>query len=368
MASLYSPAMPDALAPFRDPRHSPTLAGELGVSQEALDVYLGSDVIDLHVDSFIWTRVFGYDLRKRHGLGLFRGSFYSQVDFPRVLEAGLTGATWVITTNPLRSAAGRADAFERNLKRLKEEIASVPEHFAFVRNTREYRQARATGKHGAFIGIQGGNALDVTPDALDRIVDDSVVRVTVVHLSSSSLGATSSPLRLSGDPGLTERGRQYVQALEAKKILVDLAHISPKGFWDAVAVHDPSLPLIVTHTGVSGVTPHWRNLDDEQLRAIADSGGTIGVMFQSSFLGDGPFSGRIDSVVDHIMHIVRTVGPSHASIGSDFDGAITPPQGLRCCTQLPRVVDGLLKRGLPPDDVQKILGQNFLRLVEAMRG
>src|SRR5262245_36699119 len=81
------------------------LARTLGSSREAADLYLASEVIDLHVDSFIWTRVFGYDLARRHGRGLFGARFYSQVDFPRVREARIGGALWSITTNPYRGAA-----------------------------------------------------------------------------------------------------------------------------------------------------------------------------------------------------------------------------------------------------------------------
>ena len=77
----------------------------------------------------------------------------------------------------------------------------------------------------------------------------------------------------TGDQGLTDRGREYVRRLNDARVFVDLAHVSREGFFDAVAVHDRSQPLIVTHTGVAGVHPHWRNLDDEQLRAIADTGG-----------------------------------------------------------------------------------------------
>src|SRR5260221_6908066 len=95
-------------------------AEELGISREAVEVYAASDVVDLHLDSFIWQRIFGYDLKKRHGRGLFGARFYSQVDFPRALEAGLTGGSWIITTNPLRTAAGRARAFVRNIARLRE--------------------------------------------------------------------------------------------------------------------------------------------------------------------------------------------------------------------------------------------------------
>jgi membrane dipeptidase len=352
---------------YVDHRSDPAAwAKELGISREAIDVYLQSDVIDLHLDSFIWQRVFGYDLRRRHGRGLFDARFYSQVDFPRALEAGLTGATWVITTNPLRSSAERQDAFFANVRELLALFDSVRSAFSVVRNVAEYRAARTAGKHGAFIGIQGGNALDHDLGAIDRLPEGLILRATVVHLSSSSFGATSSPLRGGGDPGLSDHGRAFIRRLNEKKIFVDLAHISKKGFWDTVDVHDRSQPLLVTHTGVSGVFEHWRNLDDAQLRAIADSGGTVGVMYHSSFLGKG--GSRAKAVIDHLEHIVDTVGEDHASLGSDWDGAILPPRDLATCLDLPRLAELMLRRGFSPERTAKILGGNFLRVVAALRG
>jgi membrane dipeptidase len=343
-------------------------ADELGISKEAVELYLASDVLDLHVDSFIWTRVFGYDLCERHDEGLLGARFYSQVDFPRILEAQVTGATWVITTNPTRASRERAVTFSENLQRLLAIFDRVPEQFAVVRTAAEYRAARAQGKHGAFIGIQGGNALDADPDALDRIPDGTILRVTLVHLSTSSLGSTSSPLRPGKDEGLTNAGRDYVRRLNAKKIFVDLAHVSKKGFWDAVEVADASQPLLVTHTGVSGVFEHWRNLDDDQLRAVARSGGTIGIMYQSSFLGDSYWGGKAERIAEHLEHVVKTVGDDFASLGSDWDGAILPPRDMPTCLELPRLVDLLLRRGMKTDSIRKILGQNFLRVVETLRG
>ena len=354
---------------YTDHRQDPAgWAKALGISSEAVELYLDCDVLDLHVDSFIWQRIFGYDLRKRHGHGLLGARFYSQVDFPRILEAQLGGATWVITTNPGRSAASRASTFANNLARLRALFDSVSDQFQVVRNVREYRAARAAGKHGAFIGIQGGNALDRDADALTLIPDQLVLRITLVHLSSSTLGTTSSPANFGGDDGLTDFGRQYVERLNAAKIFVDLAHISRRGFWDAVEVHDASQPLLVTHTGVCGAFEHWRNLDDDQLRAIADSGGTVGVMYQSSFLGDPLWSGRASSIVDHLEHIVRTVGDDHASLGSDWDGAIVPPRDMPTCLELPRLVQLMLDRGWSDERIRKILGGSFLRTVEALRG
>jgi len=355
---------------YRDHSKDPKgWADELGISQEAVEIYLASDVFDWHIDSFIWHRIFGYDLTERHDHGLFGARFYSQVDFPRIREARVTGACWVITTNPAKIATERANAFVQNLAELQSIIASVPDDFAFVRNVREYRAARAAGKHGAFIGIQGGNALDRDPSALDLIPDQAVLRITLVHLSSSSLGVSSSPLAGRGKSrGLTLAGREYVRRLNEKKIFVDLAHISREGFFDALEEHDRSQPVIVTHTGVSGVFPHWRNLDDEQVKAVADLGGTIGVIYQSSFI-DGPLlGGSVEGVVRHLEHIVKVAGDDFASLGSDWDGAITPPRDMPTCLELPRIANVMLGRGWKPESIQKVLGGNSLRVIESLRG
>lgn len=343
-------------------------ARDLDVSREAVDLYLASDVIDLHIDSFLWHRMVGYDLAKRHGHGVFGARFYSQVDFPRILEARVTGASWIITTNPGWSSQRRARTFLKNLTELRAIFERVPEQFAIVRNAAEYRAARADDKHAAFIGIQGGNALDDGVEALDMIPDDLVLRITLVHLSSSKLGVTSSPMKTGRDTGLTDFGREYVRRLNEKKIFVDLAHISRKGFFDAIEVHDKSQPLLVTHTGIAGVFRHWRNVDDEQLRAIADTGGTVGVMYQSSFLGDPYFGGRASSIVAHLAHIVSTVGEDHASLGSDWDGMINTPRDMPTCLELPKLVELMLQRGWNDVRIRKILGGNFLRVVEMLRG
>ncbi len=348
-----------------DHRRDPAAwAQALGVSREAIDIYLAHDVIDLHIDTFIWTRIFGYDLLKRHGTGLFGARFYGHADLPRLREARVTGGIWSITTNPLViSKKRRAKRFGRNLEKLKSIFASAPEEVTFVKSAAEYRAARAAERHAAFIGVQGGNALDADGALLPEI-GEQIVKVTLVHLSNSSLGATSAPL--GGDGGLSDAGRAYVKQLDAVRVFVDLAHINRRGFFDAVAEHDRSLPLLVSHTGVAGVHKHWRNVDDEQLRAVADSGGTVGVMYQKSFLGARGVNA--DTVVQHLAHIVDTVGEDFASLGSDWDGAITPPRDLQTCLELPRLVQGMLARGWTAERIGKILGGNFLRALAALRG
>jgi membrane dipeptidase len=340
------------------------IAERLGISAEALALHDAADVIDLHVDSFIWRRIFGYDFRRRH-TAFTRGVMMSQFDLPRALDGGVDGATWVITTNPLGDARDREANFFENLAELTGLLESPEASARVVRNAAEYHAARASGLHAAFIGVQGGNALAHSLDAIDRLSPGIILRVTILHLTSSRLGATSSPL--GGNFGLTSYGKDYVRRLNTHKILVDLAHISPIGFWDAVAAHDPKVPFVVTHTGVSGVFPHWRNLDDAQLRAVADSGGTVGIMYHSEFLGDRLFGGRLETIVRHIEHVINIAGEDAVSLGSDWDGSIVTPRDMPTVLELPRLTQAFLDRKWSEARIRKVLGLNFLRVVQAVR-
>lgn len=338
------------------------------VSREAAELFRRSDVVDLHVDTFIWTRIFGYDLLREHGRGLFDARFYGHADLPRLRAAGVSGAIWAITTNPLRRASRRLSVFKRNLDRLVGIFSGAPDEVTVCRRLADYQAARAAGRHAAFIGIQGGNAIDA-PGALEELDASLLIKVTLVHLSTSTIGQTSSPLGTGGkDRGLSDVGHSLVESLDRHRIFVDLAHINRRGFFDAVAAHDKSLPLLVSHTGISAVTPHWRNIDDEQLRAVADTGGVIGVMYQSSFLGEPAWGGKADPIVDHLEHIIAVVGEDFAALGSDWDGAIVTPRDMATCVELVRLVDLMLRRKWSHERIAKILGGNFLRALGQLRG
>ncbi|OQB17443.1 MAG: Membrane dipeptidase (Peptidase family M19) [Deltaproteobacteria bacterium ADurb.Bin207] len=345
-----------------------SLAGQLGVSLEAVQLAHQVELIDLHVDSFIPYRLYGYDWFERHRSGPLGRLFVGHVDVPRALEGGLSGAMWSITTNPFRTARGRWRTFVRNLHRLRAIFDRSGGKLMLVRSYGEYIAARKKGAIASMIAIQGGHALEAAPNGVASIPDEAVVRVTLVHLTSSAVGVTSVPTSiLCRHKGLTDRGRELVRQLDAARCFVDLAHIHPKGFWDAVEEHDRSLPLIVTHTGVSGVKPHWRNLDDTQVRAIADSGGTIGIIFHPGFLR-APGAARDRTVIiDHMQHVIDTVGEDHVSIGSDFDGAIIPSKDLASAGAYPRLVQSMLDRGWETARIEKVLGANFLRVFKMMR-
>jgi len=143
-------------------------------------------------------------------------------------------------------------------------------------------------------------------------------------------------------------------------VIVDLAHINRKGFFDVLDM--ATKPVMVTHTGVTGVHPHWRNVDDEQLRAVAQNGGCVGIIFARRFLG----SASIEAVVEHLLHVMNVAGEDAPALGSDFDGFVVPPEGLEDVAALPNLTVALSRRAIVPRVIEKILGGNVLRVLDAV--
>jgi membrane dipeptidase len=141
-------------------------------------------------------------------------------------------------------------------------------------------------------------------------------------------------------------------------VIVDLAHINRRGFFEVLEL--TKLPVMVTHTGVNAVHPIWRNLDDDQLRAVATRGGCIGIIFARQFLGGA----SVDAVVAHVEHVIRIAGEDAPALGSDFDGFVVPPEGLEDVAALPNLTVALSRRKLPPRVLEKILGGNALRVLD----
>lgn len=338
-----------------------------GLQREARQLLETSDVVDLHIDTMIPTRLYGYDPMASHGLGIWRGRLFGHLDLPRIQEGGLTGAMWSITTQPFRSAESRWRRFLGNLKSLEALVERSNGALAIARNTHEYRAARENGAHAVFPAVQGGNAIAGAPEGVASIPHDLITRVTLVHLTDSCYGTTSSPLRWGVDKGLGPRGHELIEQLDAHRVFVDLAHISRPGFWEAVEAHDPSLPLIVTHTGVCGVREHWRNLEDAQIRAVAETGGTIGVMFHQGFLSRRGGPKNADMVLEHMEHIVELVGDEHISIGTDYDGFITPPADLRDGMGYQTLVERMILRGWSERAIRGALGDNALASLGRLR-
>jgi membrane dipeptidase len=343
-----------------------------GVSPAALALYRSCDVVDLHVETFVWTRIFGYDLTAAHGAGPLRARYLGQADLPRLRSAGLSAVVLSIATNPARPRGTRTTTVLANLTRLHEltqtafaSPASTMTSASSSSSSSPSTSSSTSATPTVYLAVQGGNAFD-SPDDIRLVPDGALLRVTVMHLTDSRLGATSSPLgRSRGRGGLTAAGRAMVEVLNERRILVDLAHASRATFFGALDAHDPAVPPVVTHTGVSGVHRSWRNLDDEQIRAIADRGGVVGIMYHRGFLGRPSRRVGAEAIVRHLEHTIAVGGEEAAALGSDWDGMIVTPRDMPTCLELPVLVDRMLARRWPETRIRRVLGSNARRVIHA---
>jgi len=357
---------PDVIDHRADPQ---AWADALGISREAVDLWLAADPIDLHTDTLLWWRLIRWNPKRRHR-PWFRGSnspFLNQVDFPRAWEARYAGICWDLPTNPWRlGRGGRKRALHANLAATERIIRQSDDLLHLCTNYDDFVEAKRRDRVASWVTLQGANALGADLD-LAASLPDLVLRITMVHLTPSEVGMPSSLPRYE-DRRLSDLGKAMCEVLQERKILVDLAHVNPRGFWDIMEATRADIPVAVTHTGCRGVHQHWRNVDDDQLRAIAERGGVVGTMYQPAFLNPHWKRCPLATVVDHIAHVVKVAGEDCAALGSDFDGLILLPDELRDITESPKLVQLMLERGWSADRIHKILGGNFLRLLKELRG
>ncbi len=340
-------------------------AKRLNISKEAIDLYLDSEIIDPHTVSYVWKRVLGYDMNKRHKAKPFGAGFLSQVDFPRCLEANMSGMVWDITTNPLRTDKTKLEVTQNNIKAILADINKNSDKFQFVSSYKDYQEALKANKVASWISIQGGQAIDNDIENIDKIPE--IHRITLVHFTKSKIGASNFDTR-NKDIGLSEFGKRFVEKMLEKKVMVDLSHINRKGFFDALDIMPKEIPPIVTHTGVNGVCKSWRNIDDDQIKAIAERNGTIGIIYYPKYISNKYITkSSCDDIVKHMEHLIKISGEDYVTLGSDYDGMITLPSDMPDITYQPVMVQKMLNRNWSPKRIKKILAYNFLRVVKSVK-
>ena len=164
--------------------------------------------------------------------------------------------------------------------------------------------------------------------------------------------------------GLSEFGVKVVEELNRLGVIIDVSHLSDTGFWDLIAV--TTEPIIASHSNSRAVCGHARNLTDDQIRALADLGGVMGINFSPNFIH--LTRADVASVVDHIDHIVKLVGVDYVGLGSDFDGIRGTPKGLEDVSKMPNITLELVHRGYSEEEISKILGENHLRIFKDIVG
>jgi len=317
-------------------------------------------VLDLHADTAKLMDKLGYDLALRHDRPMPSAiNVFGHVDLPRLREGGVAGQFFSFWTTPYPER-GCAKAVTTQLDALDRAMTKHPEQLAWTRTGEEVRAAKRAGKIAALGGIEGGQALEGTLDTIEAFSRRGVRYLGLLHFSANAIGRPAKGRGADSLEGLTGFGRDVVRECERCGVIVDLAHINRKGYFEALEL--ATLPPMVSHTGVLGVHEHWRNIDDEQIRAVANKGGCVGVIFSRKYLG----SASIESVVDHILHVIDVAGEDVPALGSDFDGFVVPPVGLEDVAAMPNLTVALSRRGVSTRVLEKILGANVLRVLDAV--
>ena len=317
-------------------------------------------VLDLHADTAKLMDKLGYDLAARHERPMPRRvNVFGHVDLPRMRDGGVAGQFFSFWTTPYPQR-GCAKSVTKQLDALDVAMAKHPTELRWTRTGADVRAAKASGQLAALGGIEGGQALEGDLEAIEAFSRRGVRYLGLLHFSANAIGRPAKGRGSDANQGLTAFGRDVVRECERTGVIVDLAHINRRGYFDALEL--ATVPPMVSHTGVLGVHDHWRNIDDEQLRAIADKGGCVGIIFARKYLG----SASIDSVVDHLLHIVDVAGDDVPALGSDFDGFVVPPEGLEDIAAMPNLTVALSRRGVTPRVLEKILGGNVLRVLDTV--
>jgi membrane dipeptidase len=250
---------------------------------------------------------------------------------------------------------------------LLDELAAGGE-LVVARTPEDVEGALAGGPLAAILHFEGAEPIDPHLENLDSFYERGLRSLGLVW-SRPNAFASGVPFHFPSTPdigpGLTEAGRSLVAGCNRLGIVLDLAHLNERGFWDVAELSQA--PLVASHSNAHSLSPNSRNLTDAQLDEIGRSGGIVGITYHAGML---TAAGGVDPdvpltrVIDHVDHVVGRIGIDHAGFGSDFDGATVPAE-LGDAAGLPRVVEALRGRGYAEADVVKLAHENWLRVLTA---
>ncbi len=320
-------------------------------------IHASSIIFDAHCDTLLDVVAGKRNLTDRSPDG--------QVDLPRLLEAGVSAQVfaifvedewlWRATVQAMRMI----DAFYRDCEASQGRLVVAT-------RASDIERAKTEGVVAGILSLEGAEPLDGELAVLRLFYQLGVRAVGLTWNRRNQVGDGIAERRTGG--GLTEFGVRLVQEMNRLGMLIDVAHLSPRGVADVLEISQA--PVIASHANAYALCPHPRNLTDEQLCAIAARGGVVGVTFYRGFIASEAGAATVDRLVEHIDHLVSVMGIDHVGLGSDFDGFLgePAPEGLEDVTRLPDLTARLLDRGYRFESVQKILGGNFLHIFREVVG
>ena len=370
----------------------------MNISKEARDIHYSALVVDTHSDSLAWPT--------RHGVDIGQRQEETHMDLPRMKEgnqnvqffACFASPGWIEKKKVVQVTLDYMDSFHTLMQ-------NYPEQIEQATTADDVRRITDAGKLAGILCIEGGHSIDDDLSILRMYhrLGARYMTLTWNNTNNWADGVLDEPRH----EGLNHFGREVVREMNRLGMLVDISHVAPATFWDAIAT--TTKPVIASHSSAKAICAAPRNLEDDQIRAVADNGGVIGVNYEITFVGeayrtakdaldsekadeskraekdhpaesgglknalreiDESHDEKVDElskphyteIVDHIDYMVSVAGVNHVGLGSDFDGA-TMPEGMEDCTKVPLITDELLRRGYGESDVRKILGENFMRVM-----
>jgi membrane dipeptidase len=285
---------------------------------------------------------------------------YNHTDIPRLQLGGVDVqffSIWVSPTdytNYFDQALVMRDLFYS-------ELAANTSTIEQATTMDESLQINEQNKIAAVIGVEGGHHIEESIDKLVQLYNSGMRYLTITWNNSISWAISAADSRTTTQ-GLNSFGRQVIRTLDSLGVIIDVSHTGIKTIQDIL--QETSNPIIASHSGARTVRNHTRNLYDWQIQDIANSGGVIGIVFYPPFLTSNP-PANINTVIQHVDHIVNLVGTDYVAIGSDFDGIGTNVViGLEDVSKYPDLTLALLQQGYTELEVAKFLGGNFKRVFE----
>jgi len=316
------------------------------------------------------------------------------LDLPRARKGGLIGGIYAIFTppppdspenDPMYGLTFTAEGYDLRLnsaiapdyariftdaviQRLEDLEREGRGQLRVVNTCNDLEQNLADGGHSLVLHIEGAAAIREDLSNLKDYYRRGVRSLGIVWSRPNVFGC-GVPFRYPHSPdtgpGLTEAGKALVRACNRLGIMIDLAHLNERGFWDVAALTEA--PLVVSHTAAHTLCPSTRNLTDAQIDAVGESNGLIGVIFEPvNTRADGRPGAEtpLSAIVDHVAYIADRIGIDHVAFGSDFDGA-DMPAALADAAGLPRLMEALHNRGFDAADLEKIAYRNWFRVLKA---
>lgn len=308
-------------------------------------------IVDTHCDTITKIMESGDNLQKNA----------CHLDIERMKKYGSYVQFFAAFIDPIYSQAYSMRRAVQIIDKLYEQVELYKEDITLCCNYNDIMNAQANNRIAALLSIEGGEALQGDISALRMFYKLGVrsICLTWNHRNEIADGVKDA----STNGGLTPFGRQVIREMNRLGMIIDVSHLSEKGFWDVIELS--TSPIMASHSNTKRICSHARNLTDEQILAIKDNNGVIGINLYPVFLND---TGKADTtdIIRHIEHICSLAGIEHVGIGADFDGIEYTPEDIKGVQDLQKIFKELVKLNYSEDYIEMIAGKNFMRLIRSV--